>query len=169
MKRQNALWAFALVFFAFEHTASENVTLSTYYPAPSGVYTQIITTGRSILARDGQNVGIGTSSPATKLEVNGDLSLSLVGGAAIYRVQNVGLPLLDSDAANKEYVDAATVGSDAHITPDAAICRGDPTCPAILPLTCPSGWTGLSSWPVWIASGFPGCRYRCVYQTLCRR
>ena len=32
--------------------ASEAVTLSTYYPAPSGVYTQMITTGSTWLARD---------------------------------------------------------------------------------------------------------------------
>lgn len=42
---------------------SESVTLSTYYPAPSGVYTQMITTGNTYLARDQGNVGVGTKSP----------------------------------------------------------------------------------------------------------
>ena len=51
--------------------ASENVTLTTYYPAPSGVYTQMITTSNSYLARDGGKVGIGTITPAAKLEVVG--------------------------------------------------------------------------------------------------
>ena len=52
--------------------ASENVTLTTYYPAPSGVYTQMITTQNTYLARDGGSVGVGTASPASwaKLDVN---------------------------------------------------------------------------------------------------
>ena len=48
---------------------SENVTLTTYYPAPSGAYTRMITTGETLLARDGGNVGIGTTSPTAKFAV----------------------------------------------------------------------------------------------------
>ena len=40
---------------------SESVTLTTYYPAPSGVYTQMITTGKTLLARDGTSVSIGSA------------------------------------------------------------------------------------------------------------
>lgn len=59
--------------------ASENVTLTTYYPAPSGVYAQMITTGNTYLARDtalnGQKVGVGTSAPGALMTiVNGDNS-----------------------------------------------------------------------------------------------
>lgn len=57
---------------------SESVTLSTYYPAPSGVYTNMITTSNTYLARDGGNVGVGTSGPSAKLHVNGATRL---GGA----------------------------------------------------------------------------------------
>jgi hypothetical protein len=57
---------------------SESVTLSTYYPAPSGVYTNMITTSNTYLARDGGNVGVGTSAPSAKLHVNGTTRL---GGA----------------------------------------------------------------------------------------
>ncbi|MFA6002577.1 MAG: hypothetical protein WC881_00765 [Elusimicrobiota bacterium] len=49
--------------------ASENVTLTTYYPAPSGVYTKMITTADTYLSTDGGNVGIGTRLPQTKLDI----------------------------------------------------------------------------------------------------
>ncbi|MDD5304361.1 MAG: hypothetical protein PHS14_14785 [Elusimicrobia bacterium] len=57
---------------------SESVTLSTYYPAPSGVYTNMITTGNTFLARDGgagTKVGIGTTGPGAKLAVSGSMSV----------------------------------------------------------------------------------------------
>jgi len=50
----------------------EDITLDTYYPAPTGVYTNMITTQQTILARDSGNVGIGTTNAGTaKLEVHG--------------------------------------------------------------------------------------------------
>lgn len=64
----------AMLLLAAGDLGSENVTLTTYYPAPSGVYTQMITTGKTILARDvsaSSFVGIGTAAPAYKLDVNG--------------------------------------------------------------------------------------------------
>lgn len=54
--------------------APESVSLSTYFPAPSGVYSQMITTGSTYLARDGANaVGIGTTNlvSGAKLRVAG--------------------------------------------------------------------------------------------------
>ena len=54
--------------------ASESVSLSTYYPAPSGVYTQLIATSVSYLARDAGYVDVGTTAalPAgTKMSVMG--------------------------------------------------------------------------------------------------
>ncbi len=68
--------AFAMMLCAVPELDSESVTLSTYYPAPSGVYTNMITTGNTTLARDGAGatrVGIGTSAPAVKLHVVGDV------------------------------------------------------------------------------------------------
>src|SRR5262249_40585990 len=67
--------------------SSESVTLTTYYPAPSGVYSQMITTTNTFLARDGGNVGIGTSSPSTLLQVGkgsaaGGFSGTLLAAAA---------------------------------------------------------------------------------------
>lgn len=75
----------AILFGAVPELESESVTLSTYYPAPSGVYTQMITTGNTYLARDGGNVGIGTPTPGSKLDVNGTANVSsnmTIGGNA---------------------------------------------------------------------------------------
>ncbi|MDE1976986.1 MAG: hypothetical protein KGI84_06995, partial [Elusimicrobia bacterium] len=54
----------------------EDITLDTYYPAPTGVYTNMITTQKTILARDSGNVGIGTTTPAQKLDVSGNANFS---------------------------------------------------------------------------------------------
>lgn len=53
--------------------ASESETMTTYYPAPSGVYVQLITTENTYLARDGGSVGIGTTAPPSKLSVAGGI------------------------------------------------------------------------------------------------
>ena len=58
-----------ILFSAVSEVASENVTLTTYYPAPSGVYTQMITTGNTYLARDNGRVGVGTPNPGQLLDV----------------------------------------------------------------------------------------------------
>lgn len=63
--------AAAMMLCAVPELDSESVTLATYYPAPSGVYTNMITTANTFLARDGGNVGIGTTSPGYKLHVAG--------------------------------------------------------------------------------------------------
>ncbi len=65
---------------------SESVTLSTYYPAPSGVYTNMITTGNTFLARDGgagTRVGIGTIAPGAKLAVSGTMSVGAAYAATV--------------------------------------------------------------------------------------
>lgn len=49
--------------------ASEQLTLTTYYPAPSGVYTKLLTTADAYFARDGGSVGVGTGSPSAPLHV----------------------------------------------------------------------------------------------------
>ncbi len=57
---------FLTVFFLFAlagDLSSESVTLTTYYPAPSGVYTKMITTADTYLARDGGSVGVGMTTP----------------------------------------------------------------------------------------------------------
>jgi hypothetical protein len=78
----------ALMLAGVPELGSESVTLSTYYPAPSGVYTNMITTSNTYLARDGGNLGVGTSSPSSKLHVNGTTTL---GGATTISASGVAL------------------------------------------------------------------------------
>ena len=52
---------------------SESVTMTTYYPAPSGVYNRMITTGDTYLARDpGGRVSIGMNNLIDTLTVGGN-------------------------------------------------------------------------------------------------
>ena len=51
---------------------SESLTLQTYYPSPLGIYTNLTSTGQTLLARDGGQVGVGLSNPDTELTVLGN-------------------------------------------------------------------------------------------------
>jgi hypothetical protein len=70
-------WLLLTAFFICWHPGflgSETLTLTTYYPAPFGGYVSLLTTGRTLLARDPgatSMVGIGTSTPLSKLHVQG--------------------------------------------------------------------------------------------------
>jgi hypothetical protein len=50
---------------------ADSMTMTTYYPSPVGIYRRLTTTAKTILARDVENVGIGTVNPQAKLDVNG--------------------------------------------------------------------------------------------------
>lgn len=78
-----------LLFAVVPELATENLTLNTYYPAPSGVYAKMITTQDAYLARDGGNVGIGTSAPQQKLHVQGGQA-RFDGAATVGGALNVG-------------------------------------------------------------------------------
>ena len=54
---------------------TEEITLTTYYPAPYGDYDELIVSGNAYLALDSGNVGIGTTSPTEKLEVRGRVKI----------------------------------------------------------------------------------------------
>ncbi len=63
-----------MLFASASELASENVTLTTYYPAPSGVYTLLIATSNSFMARDSGYLDVGTNAPppaGIKLSVAG--------------------------------------------------------------------------------------------------
>lgn len=77
LARRPAVLAAAFVVFAASDLGSESVTLMTYYPAPSGVYTQMITTGLTYLARDTADpvtIG-GVTQAASKLGVQGNATI----------------------------------------------------------------------------------------------
>lgn len=66
-----------MVLAAAPELASESVSLTTYYPAPSGVYTQLIGTSNAYLARDAGEVTVAqnqTAARTTVLSVNGGIS-----------------------------------------------------------------------------------------------
>ncbi len=78
-----AAGAVSIMLCAVPELESESVTLSTYYPAPSGVYTKMITTGDTLLARDGGQIAMGTPVAGAalldgKLHVVGDIRLDRV-------------------------------------------------------------------------------------------
>jgi len=49
---------------------AEEITLTTYYPAPYGAYEELSTTNNTYLATDSGSVGIGTSSPNEELHIH---------------------------------------------------------------------------------------------------
>lgn len=71
---------------------SETLTLTTYYPAPYGGYVSLLTTGATLLARDGGTVGIRTGTPnaAYALDVNGPIQW---GGSQLSTDQNGSIEL----------------------------------------------------------------------------
>ncbi len=88
--RRIFVWGAAalLICFAANDVVSESMTMTTYYPAPSGVYKRLTATSgvrigtyANSQAPDGGlivsgNVGIGTTHPAGKLDVAGGLTVS---------------------------------------------------------------------------------------------
>lgn len=89
---------------------SETVTMTTYYPAPAGVYQKLTTTGGTVLARDSGSVGVGTATPSQKFhvyggtiynDVNGDIrGLSLNQLSAAHRRTAISF----QDAATEQFV-----------------------------------------------------------------
>ena len=62
MKKLKFLIIFILGSFSLSF-ADENITITTYYPSPYGVYNELTTTSNAYLATTEGNVGIGTTSP----------------------------------------------------------------------------------------------------------
>ena len=74
------LMAAGMIFSVATEVASESVTLTTYYPAPSGVYAQMIVTGNTYLSRDAGYVQVGAmpalpTVPGSAFNVNGGATI----------------------------------------------------------------------------------------------
>jgi hypothetical protein len=70
---------FSLIVFILAAAPSAyagKVELTTYYPAPYGEYKELKSTENATFATSSGNVGIGTTTPTEKLEVNGNLKVS---------------------------------------------------------------------------------------------
>ncbi|MDP2911219.1 MAG: hypothetical protein Q8N76_02670 [Candidatus Omnitrophota bacterium] len=73
-KSFNFFYAFLLAILGFGATLmAEDITLTTYYPAPYGAYDELSTTGNTNLATTSGNVGIGTTSGGAKFDVAGTI------------------------------------------------------------------------------------------------
>jgi hypothetical protein len=110
----------ALMLSCATDLSSESLVLSTYYPAPLGVYRSLITTGvgpaNTLLARDNGYVGIGTATPGFALDVNtrnatdGGINISGAGNASGYG--DMGIHLQNSGTNGKSwYIDSTNDGS----------------------------------------------------------
>ena len=88
--------ALVLLFAAVAYVIAEDITLTTYYPSPRGVYQTLRSTGQTTLAETGGNVGIGTTTPGAnaKFEVFGagapDYAMFTDNATATLRVGNDG-------------------------------------------------------------------------------
>jgi hypothetical protein len=80
----------AMLLAAAGDLASESVQLTTYYPAPSGVYTQLIGTSNTWLSRDAgtTTVGSATTLANTKLAVLGEAGIGTASPGAQLTVLN---------------------------------------------------------------------------------
>ena len=72
-----------LLLSTMAYAMAEDITLTTYYPSPRGVYEQIVTTGQTTLATNGGNVGIGTNAPSQRLTL-GSGNVLLPNGGNLY-------------------------------------------------------------------------------------
>jgi len=119
--------------------ASENMVLTTYYPAPSGIYSRMITTSQTVLARDAGLVGVGTTTPLAKLDVAG--TFRVLGSPATHPQPGHVLTSTDNQG-NTAWLPAS---GDSHFG-GTYMESGDYPC------RYPNPWTGACSCPVGYAA-----------------
>ncbi|MDO8804718.1 MAG: hypothetical protein Q7R35_09800 [Elusimicrobiota bacterium] len=146
MTRRPRLFALAFAFLCFYPlpARSETLTLTTYYPAPYGGYVNILTTGRTDLARDADYVTIGKAGNISdKLLVNGNIMATnnisagnvLIGGKPVVTDVVCDPPLLCTITNNTLHIKfgfpkctgpASSIGIAGYgIGPGGTICQAD--------------------------------------------
>ena len=143
MKIQYWLVIFFLVsFFVSIEAYQYGTTLKEYVvsavtvgiPNPGHAWSSIECSANSLCIDTANNrVGIGTNNPSTKLDVNGVLNLNA------NKITNVALPTVSTDAATKEYVDAASSSGVFNSVCYMAYSTGSG-------VTCATGYTTLAHW-----------------------
>jgi hypothetical protein len=108
--------------FSYAQNDSEEIVVTTYYPAPYGDYTDLTAENLTVskdafLATDSGNVtiGTGTVSGTAKLQILGNVAFQNPAGLTTpqYTISNVKQPVDDNDVATKAYVSAAA-GSQCY-------------------------------------------------------
>lgn len=90
---------FTLALFSLA-SAEDSVTITTYYPSPYGSYNELTTSSNTYLATTSGNVGVGTTSPSHKFEVQGGEIYASNSGNAITGRSTGGIGVYgDTDAA----------------------------------------------------------------------
>ncbi|MFA6316903.1 MAG: hypothetical protein WC943_05740 [Elusimicrobiota bacterium] len=102
-KTAGGLLAAVLLLCAYA-AVSETLTMTSYYPSPAGVYQRLITTARTVLARDGDRVGVGTTNPQARLDVAGAVRM---GSEAFCGAANAGAQRYNSVAKKMEFCDGS--------------------------------------------------------------
>ena len=97
----NAWLLLGLLLATTAYCLAEEITLTTYYPSPRGVYQELRSTQSAFFAYQGGSVGIGTDTPQTKFEVTGEI-----------KIGNTNLNCNNNTAGALRY-DAAAVGGPA--------------------------------------------------------
>lgn len=110
--------AAALLVLTAGDLASESVTLTTYYPAPSGVYTQMITTNNTYLARDAARVLIGGTVLSAGAGADASSKLDVTGSAYAQKLMTTGGNVYNP--ADPKAADMV-IGSDAGLRHDSSI------------------------------------------------
>ena len=116
---------------------AEELTVTTYYPSPRGVYKELRTTDDALLALEGGAVGIGTANPGSKLSVDGgatigaayDLLTAPANGLLVQGTVGIGTTspnasaLLDLSSTSQGLLPPrmTTAQRDAIVTPPAGL------------------------------------------------
>ena len=80
-RQTRGLLTLAVLFGCSYALHSESLTVTSYYPSPSGVFRKLIATAGAALARDGGMVNVGSEGHSADLAVEG--SLRVRGGSTL--------------------------------------------------------------------------------------